>query len=310
MQQTDSFSGKPSQILGASLPDAEGWAVILDGHGRRLWALDQVGKKAAECAIGTDKDRALVLVEEDEVGLLEFAEPRWAELGRAIRDFRKTLPLMRLEDFGFDSESDDPFEANTARLRRIGGGVEALAFIDCEQSVYKFFLFREGGDLGATFDFRRGEGELLQATAVPGSYRRLFEKLRLTHVLGMPTEIVGITVEGILVAKQTFGLALPEKADVSGLIPERLIPIPSRFLRADRDHARLMFLDNEPWLVGDTHDRNVVIDEHGERRVIDVVAAPLTPELLETSPGFAGWIERARLDPYAEVLAPVCDDEL
>jgi hypothetical protein len=176
--------------------------------------------------------------------------------------------------------------------------------------VYKFFLFREGGDLGATFDFTRGDGELLVATAVPGSYRRLFEKLRLTHVLGMPTEIVGITVEGVLVAKQTFGRALPEKADVSGLIPERLIPIPSRFLRADRDHARLMFLDDEPWLVADTHDRNVVVDENGERRVIDVVAAPLTAELLGPSPGFAQWIARAKLDPHADVLAPVHDDEL
>ncbi len=269
-----------------------------------------MGEKAAQCAIGTDQDRTLVLAQGDEVGLLEFAESRWAEFGQAVRDFRKTLPLIRLEDFGFDSESDDPFEANSAHLRRIGGGVEALAFVDGQNSVYKFFLFREGGDLGATFEFSRGEGELLQATAIPGNYRRLFEKLRLTHVLGMPTEIIGLTPEGILVAKQTLGRALPEKADVSGLIPEKLIPIPSRFLRADRDHARLMFLDNEPWLVGDTHDRNVVIDETGERRVIDVVAAPLTRDLLADAPGFAGWIERARHDPRAEALASVHDDEL
>ncbi len=306
----DAITGGETYLEGSRLPGAEGWAAILDGHGQRLRALDQVGEKAAQCAIGTDKDRALVLAEEDEVGLLEFAEPRWAELGNAIRSFRKTLPIIRLEKFGFDSELDDPFESNSAQLRRIGGGVEALAFIDSQGSVYKFFLFREGGDLGATFAFARGEGEFLEATAVPGSYRRLFEKLRLTHVLGMPTEIVGITPEGILIAKQTYGRPLPEKADVSGLIPEKLIPFPSRFLRADRDHARLMFLDGEPWLVADTHDRNVVVDENGERRVIDVVAAPLTPELLERSPGLVEWIERARLDPKADALAPVNDDEL
>lgn len=269
-----------------------------------------MGQKAAQCAIGTDQDRTLVLAREDEVGLLEFAEPRWAELGQAIRDFRATLPLVPLEEFGFDSESDDPFEANTARLRRIGGGVEALAFVDRQQSVYKFFLFREGGDVGATFAFSRGEGEVLQATAVPGNYRMLFEKLRLTHTFGIPTEIAGITPEGIVVAKQTFGHALPEKTDVSGLDPKRLIPIPSRFLRADRDHPRLAFLDDEPWLVADTHDRNVVIADDGTLRVIDLVAAPLPPEWLDRLTLFRDWIERARLDPYAEVLAPVNDDEL
>lgn len=269
-----------------------------------------MGEKAAQCAIGTDQDRTLVLAAEDEVGLLEFAEPRWAELGGAIREFRRTLPLLRLEDFGFDSESDDPFEANTARLHRIGGGVEALAFADAVHSVYKFFLFREGGDVGATFHFGRGEDGLLQSTAVPGSYRRLFEKLRLTHIIGMPTEIIGITHEGILVAKQTYGWPLPEKADVSGLDPTRLIPIPSRFLRADRDHPRLAFLDGEPWLVADTHDRNVVRAADGTLRVIDLVAAPLTPALLEPLPLFRDWIARAKLDPHTEILAPVNDDEL
>ena len=308
--QKDPFTGGETFLEGPRLPGGEAWAGILDRHGQRLRALDQVGAKAAQCAIGTDKDRALVLAQGDEVGLLEAAEPRWAELGDAIRAFRRTLPLVRLEDFGFDSESDDPFEANTARLHRIGGGVEALAFADERGSVYKFFLFREGGDVGATFRFEPAEDGLLVATAVPGSYRRLFEKLRLTHIVGMPTELVGITHEGVLVAKQTYGRPLPEKADVSGLDPARFIPIPSRFLRADRDHPRLAFLDGSPWLMADTHDRNVVRDEQGALRVIDLVAAPLTPALLERLPLFRDWIDRARLDPHTGVLAPVNDDEL
>jgi hypothetical protein len=308
--QKDPFTGGETALEGPRLPGGEAWAGILDRHGQRLRALDQVGAKARECAIGTDKDRALVLAQGDEVGLLELAEPRWAEFGAAIRAFRQTLPLVRLEDFGFDSELDDPFEANTDRLHRIGGGVEALAFADEQRSVYKFFLFREGGDIGATFRFEHGEDGRLEATAVPGSYRRLFEKLRLTHIVGMPTELVGITHEGVLVAKQTYGRPLPEKSDVSGLDPERFIPLPSRFLRADRDHPRLAFLDGEPWLVADTHDRNVVRDERGALRVIDLVAAPLTPPLLERAPLFRDWIERARADPRAEILAPVNDDEL
>jgi hypothetical protein len=310
MPATDPFSGHSTHLEGSRLPGAEGWAAVLDRHGERLRALDQLGEKAAECSFAAHQDRSLVLAVEDEVGLLEFAEDRWRQLGEAIRAFRATLPLVRLEAFGFSSESDDPFEANTPRLRRIGGGVEALAFADAGNSVYKFFLFREGGDVGATFAFNRGDGEVLQATAVPGSYRRLFEKLRLTHLFGMPTEIAGITPEGIVVAKQTFGQALPERTDVSGLDPARLIPIPSRFLRADRDHPRLAFLDGAPWLVADTHDRNVVLAEDGTWRVIDLVASPLPPSWLDQMPLFRDWIERARHDPRAEMLAAVDDDEL
>jgi hypothetical protein len=138
----------------------------------------------------------------------------------------------------------------------------------------------------------------------------LFEKLALTHQFGIPTEIVGLTPEGIVVAKQTFGRLLPEKTDMSGLDPDNLIPIPSRFLRADRDHPRLAFLDGVPWLVADTHDRNVVEDETGAWRIIDLVAAPLPAGWLKEMALFRDWIERARRDPRAEVFASVNDDEL
>ncbi len=306
----DPFTGAPTHLEGPRLPGAEEWTAVLDGHGQRLRALDQLGQAAAECGIRPDQDRDLVLVQEDEVSLLESTGGVWAALGEAIRAFRASLPVVPMERFGFDPTTDDPFETNTAELTRIGGGVEALAFVNPHQSVYKFFLFREGGDVGATFAYATAEDGLLQATAVPGSYRMLFAKLRLTHWLGIPTEVIGITPEGIVVAKQTFGRALPEKSDLSGLDPARLIPIPSRFLRADRDHPRLVFAEDEPWLVADTHDRNVVVAADGSQRIIDLVAAPLPPEWRERWPLFRDWIERARLDPRADVLAPVNDDEL
>ena len=310
MQQKDPFTGHPTRLTGSRLPGAEGWAAVLDGHRQRLRALDQLVQAARECGIGTDKDLDLVRLAEDEVSLLEGTGGAWAALGEAIRGFRRHLPIVPFGDFGFSPDVADPFEVDSAKLRRIGGGVEALAFVDAQHSVYKFFLFREGGDVGATFAFARGESDLLNATAVPGSYRRLFQKLQLTHQFGIPTEIVAITPEGIVVAKQTFGRLLPEKTDMSGLDPGRLIPIPSRFLRADRDHPRLVFLDGVPWLVADTHDRNVVVDETGAWRVIDLVAAPLPPAWLGQSAQFNDWIERARRDPQAGALAAADDDEL
>ena len=184
-----------------------------------------------------------------------------------------------------------------------------MAFIDDDNSAYKFFYFREGGDVGATFEFH-AENDQIIATAVPGNYRMLLAKLRIIHELGMPTELIGITPEGILVAKQTFGRSLEAGTDVSQIDPHRLISFPARFLRADRDHPRLSFIDNEPWLVADTHDRNVVRDETGRLRIIDLVAAPLPPALLQGFPLLHDWIERVRRNPAASLLTQPNDDEL
>jgi len=184
-----------------------------------------------------------------------------------------------------------------------------LAFIDDDKSVYKFFYFREGGDVGATFEFH-AENDQIIATAVPGNYRMLLAKLRIIHEIGMPTELIGITPEGILVAKQTFGQSLEAGTDVSQIDPHRLISFPSRFLRADRDHPRLAFIDDEPWLLADTHDRNVVRDEAGRLRIIDLVAAPLPLALLQGFPLLCEWIERIRCDPATPLLTPAKDDEL
>ncbi|MBI3884411.1 MAG: hypothetical protein HY302_01580 [Opitutae bacterium] len=310
MPQTDPFSGQPTYLQGPRLPGAEGWAAVLDGHRQRLRALDLLVEAAGQCGLRADQDRDFVLLAEDEVSLLEPTGGEWAAFGDALRRFSALLPILPLETFGFSTEVDDPFEANTARLRRIGGGVEALAFATADLSVYKFFLFREGGAVGAAFQFLPAEGDAVHAVAVPGTYRLLFEKQRIIHEIGMPTEIVGITPEGFVIAKQTFGRALPAGANVSDFDPQRLIPMPSRFLRADRDHPRLYFLEGVPWLVADTHDRNVVTAEDGSQRAIDLVAAPLPPEWLERVTLFRAWIERARCDPRAAALAPAHDDEL
>jgi hypothetical protein len=53
-----------------------------------------------------------------------------------------------------------------------------------------------------------------------------------------------------------------------------------------------------------------VVDENGTWRVIDLVAAPFPAEWIAELALFRDWIERARHDPRAEVLAAVNDDEL
>jgi len=209
-----------------------------------LEALDRLCAAATECSVGEDPGRDLVVIAEDEVSLLEAAGPTWAALGEAIRAFRARLPLRSLDDFGFPATADNPLEEPNSRLRRIGGGVEAWAFASLEDgSVYKFYQPREEKRVGSAFGFRPGDETLLLGEARLGDYRELLEKLLLIHALGgMATEVLAVTPEGIVVAKQTLGEPLPQGEDMSGVLPAGLIEIPSRFLRANRDHPRLFFL--------------------------------------------------------------------
>jgi hypothetical protein len=310
--QTDPFTGRPTCIQGGRLPSDEERRALQHDHGRRLEALARFGAAAAQVGIGTDPDDDLVLWEADEIGLLAGADPLWHELDEAAKEFRKLLPMISLEDFGFPEGVEDLLAECSPRLRPISSGVEATAFEAQDQSIYKFFMPREDGRIGGTFAFRKGEEVALLADASDGSYRAMLEKFDLILRLGgMPTEVIGVTQhEGVLVTKQTLGGLLSEGADTSRVQPAALIPIPSRFLRAHRDHPRLYFVDGKPWLVADLHSKNLVRAADGELRAIDLLAAPFPAELVAKEPLLADWLDRARLDPAAGLLRPVHDDEL
>ncbi|HWL16471.1 MAG TPA: hypothetical protein VNR00_12755, partial [Opitutus sp.] len=123
-------------------------------------------------------------------------------------------------------------------------------------------------------------------------------------------EIVAVTPEGIVVAKQTLGDPLPQGDDTSGSLPPELIEIPSRFLRANRDHPRLLFHGGAPWLIADLHARNFVRAIDGELRVIDLVAAPWPASETRRHPLIGEWLMRVRADPNAGLLPAAADDEL
>jgi hypothetical protein len=308
----DAFTGQPTRIRGSSLPDAAGRAALQDDHERRLEALDRLGKAATECGLRADTDRDLVLLEKDEVSLLEAAGPEWASLGAAIRALRDVLPVHRLSDFGFSETEDNPLEEPNARLRQIGIGVEAWAFeATGEGSVYKFYRPREEKRIGSEFGFHRGSETLLRAEARLGDYRGLLQKLLIILALGgMPTEVVAVTPEGILVAKQARGRTLAQGDDMSRDLPGGLIEIPSRFLRADRDHPRLHFLGGSPYLVADLHARNFVRAADGALRVIDLVAGAWPADDILSDPLIGEWLSRVRADPLAPALPEAPDDEL
>src|SRR5687767_4449726 len=312
----DPFTGLVTCLCGRRLPGAEERRRLQHDHERRLEALARVRACATQCCVATDPDRDLVTIPEDAVALLELSDPRWAGLGEALSAWREMLPLRRLEDFGFPPDAENSIEEPNPRLRRIGGGVEAWAFAsEYDGSVYKFYLPREQKRIGSVFGFRHGDEALLHAEAKLGDYQALLEKLLLIHALGgMATEVIAVTPEGIVVAKQTLGEPLPQGDDVSGVLPRGLIEIPSRFLRANRDHPRLFFTDTgeagRSWLVADLHARNFVRGSDGGLHVIDLVAAPWPHTHAAHGGLMDDWLERVRCDPMASVLPGSCDEDL
>lgn len=327
----DSFTGQTTRIRGRRLPHPEDRRALQHDHERRLAALARLGAAAAECGLRADSDRDLVLLAEDEVALLEGAGGEWAALGDAIRAWRALLPIRALADFGFPDGDhvENPLEEPNDHLRRIGGGVEAWCFASLADggSVYKFYLPREEKRIGSEFGFRPGDETMLMVEAKLGDYRALLEKLLLIHALGgMATEVVAVTPEGILVAKQALGEPLPQGDDMSRSLPAELIEIPSRFLRANRDHPRLFFLaptlpadaalvpeagaTARPYLVADLHARNFVRCSDGALRLIDLVAAPWPEISTEGHSLITDWLARVRENPAASALHASPDDEL
>ncbi len=306
----DAFTGLPTCLCGAKLPSEAERAALLGRNRERLRAFDHLVQVAGECGIEADQDRHFFVLPEDEVSLLETAGEPWSGLGEAIRAFRRLLPVIPLDAFGFEPNGEDIFDTNTPRLVRIGGGVEALAFEAADASVYKFFFFRQGGYIGSGFSYSRDEHGLILASAFPGNYRELLEKLLIIDCIGVPTEVIGISPEGVLIVKQMLGEPLPQGLDTSKMLPAGLIVIPSRFLRADRDHPRLYFLSGRPWLLADLHARNMVRCIDGELRVIDLVAGPWPLAITQGDPLVSDWLARVRHDPASTLLPGSPDDEL
>ena len=308
----DHFFPQPTCIRGGRLPAPGERDAIQHDHRRRLETLDRLCAAAAQCGVGAHPGRDLVVIAEDEVSLLEGAGGEWAALGEAIRVWRGVLPLRRLEDFGFPAGAENPLEEPNPRLRRIGGGVEAWAFAaEADGSVYKFYRPSEDKLIGSAFGFGRGDETTLRAEARWGDYRELLEKIVLIQALGgMATEVIAVTPEGIVVAKQVVGEPLTQGEDMSTRLPPGRIEIPSRFLRANRDHPRLFFHEGRPYLVADLHARNFVRGSDGGLHVIDLVAARWPEDGVAGEKLIADWLARVRSNPAASALPGSRDDEL
>jgi hypothetical protein len=307
----DPFTGKKTCIRGRALPSAAECAALQGDFRRRLEALARLSAAASRVGIATHPDDDLVLWAEDELSLLSSADDLWSELAKAVVAFRESTPIVSLHEFGFPAESEEPLSEGSPHLRYLGGGVEAWAFAAADESVYKFYLPREGGTIAGSFQFHPAGDPSIEAVANLGTYEGLFQRIALLHDIGgMPAEVVGISPEGVLILKQVQGARIETGNDVQAYFPPGLIAIPSRLMRAHRDHPRFVFALGTLWFIADLHEKNFVVDQAGQPRLVDAISAlfPITDLPIEEV--YLEWLERARLDPQAPLLKPVDDDQL
>jgi hypothetical protein len=301
--KTTSPANPPSSAGGSSRERSKE-AALQDDHERRLEALARLGAAAAECGLRADTDRDLVLLAEDEVSLLESAgAPNGLRSATAIRPSATAAASVRSTPSASPPVAENPLEEANPHLRRIGGGVEAWAFAAADGSVYKFYLPREEKRIGSAFGFRPGRKPRSWPRPGSATTAACLEKLLLIHALGgMATEVIALTPEGILVAKQALGEPLPQGDDMSQRLPAALIEIPSRFCAPTATTRAFFSTGTRAWLVADLHARNFVRCADGALRVIDLVGAPWPAT--ETAPRTAHYRLARPRAPRSAGLCP------
>ena len=222
-------------------------------------------------------------------------DDRFAAIAGLSRD--RDVPLISLDLLGIHHDEDGL--RSSSLLTALPSGAEAIPYFDKEWSVvYKLFDLRVNGSLGKKIEMIRtaeGDFDLLPCDA---TLKDTLEKLAVLNEAGAhPTEIVGLSDSGdYLIAKQPW--AYPRGnfeadrriavSEIRGIIPE--------FTGSGLRHTVVvMWLDNNAWLVGDLHERNIMRDQDGTPTIIDALIGPVPPSAMKE----LRWLREASEDAQA-----------
>lgn len=188
--------------------------------------------------------------------------------------------------------------------RPIVGG-EALGFVDSRQGViYKTFLRYGTGVIGYQLQPRVANGRLIPGSigaSVPGLQRRF----AVLNALGAtPTEILGVSPQGILIVKQP--LASVTQTEIGARVAElgrmRVRKIPSDLVQADAPGVDyfVALVAGQPYLLTDVHQGNFVQDNQGDARLVDAAVGVLPAEVLGALPRLQTMVNELRVQDAAQ----------
>lgn len=238
------------------------------------------GQQRAACTT-INRNRARGILEADQLSTSgqPLSVDVWeAAFARVARQWQ--LPIVSLEQFGI-THDEDGFREASSDLSALTPGAEACPYLDAANGiVYKLFDLQANGSLGKKLSFELKEDGEYEIVPRPARLRDTLEKLILLNEVGAhPTEIVGLTDDAhYLMVKQP--LANPYKDfEKDRAIACQLIRgvVPQATGLGLRGTVCIVWHDDQTWIIGDLHPRNIMRDGDGKPTIIDALVAPVPP---------------------------------
>ena len=203
------------------------------------------------------------------------------------------VPLVPLSKLGITFDKDG--YPSSSLMQPLRTGAEAAPYLDADSKVvYKLFDLRTNGSLGKKIILNRDSEGSYNIEHRDANLVDTMEKLSvLNEAGGHITEIVGLAEGGdFLIAKQPQAYAYDDlKVDrdiavqnIRGIVP----------LGPSVGHViAITWIQDNPWMIGDLHEGNIMRDVHGEPVIIDALTGTLPPLAHREVPGMAIAIQDA-----------------
>lgn len=140
--------------------------------------------------------------------------------------------------------------------------------------------------------FRDAEGNW-QVEREPATVTDTLEKLYLLHAAGgLPTEIIGFTTTGDVMAKQPLAYEIPGGAESRARAVTAMRGI--QISDVNMSGVRVFWADAKAWLLGDLHAKNIMRDFHCIDRVMDALMLEVPGAMISEHPAVARAVSEAR----------------
>lgn len=182
--------------------------------------------------------------------------------------------------------------AHPVRMERLQGSGEADVLLSRgTKSVYKAFSPTAKGEYGiklvpaienGKLGFRRVDGDVLS----------VLEKLRVMSAIGgIPSQVMGMTKEGMLIVKQPLAKDLAEAKTSENDMLDKM-----RVVGRKKDVLPfgVTVIDGEPYAIADLNPSNIRVDNQSDLRIIDPIVGKISQELIDKNEPLAAAVAEAR----------------
>lgn len=213
-----------------------------------------------------------------------------AAKGRCVGESGREGIVRAARNLGY-SPVDPAFLGN---LKHLKSGSEADVYHDeAGGVVYKIFTPSPSGEVGWRLRAYRESDGSWRVDREPAILQDTLQKLALLHEAGgLPTEIIGLTETGDVLAKQP----LAEETEAGPETREEAVVAMNGVQTSDEelDGIRVFWAQGKAWFIGDLHGQNIMRDTSGQTRVMDALMLEIPGRMIDENPAVAKAVRLAR----------------